>query len=139
MPRFPIFALIALAAASSGCAATRHRPCRDGGEPAREKPPEGKSIDKKQCAQEKDKTGKYVNHGAYREWYLSGKLALEGEYKDGKRHGKWYEYDEEGKILSERWFEDGKETATRTNSQPSNTAPAQLPAATQPKVSPRGN
>lgn len=123
----------------TGCAVARHKPCTDGGDAPREKPIEGNKIDKKQCTQEKDRHGKLVNQGSYKEWFFNGRLALEGEYRDGKRHGKWFEYDEAGKIVSERWFEDGKETATRTNTQPVNSAPAQLPAATQPKVSPRGN
>jgi antitoxin component YwqK of YwqJK toxin-antitoxin module len=54
-----------------------------------------------------------VNEGPYVEWYPSGKRAVEGEFKHGKKHGKWREWDESGKLLSERWFEDGVETATR--------------------------
>ena len=47
------------------------------------------------------------------EWFPSGKPALTGEYKDGKKTGKWNEWDESGKKLSERWFEEGVETLTR--------------------------
>lgn len=105
-----ISALACLALVS--CASSILRPCEEGGEPARDKPAAERPM-KKQCEQRKSKGGKFLNHGVYREWYSSGKVALEGEFKDGKRHGKWFEYDAEGRVISERWFDQGVETPNR--------------------------
>lgn len=106
----PLF-IVVMTLSIASCSSMR-KPCATGGQPAREKPAVAK-IDKKQCEQTVNKSGKEINHGRYREWYLNGKLALEGEYRDGQKHGKWFEYDEEGKLISERWFADGKEEPTR--------------------------
>ncbi|MCM2324050.1 MAG: hypothetical protein NDJ90_12390 [Oligoflexia bacterium] len=96
----------------SGCVTTVQKPCSTSGDPPRDKPFAGQ-LDRKQCEQRKSKSGRYVNHGVYREWHANGKLALEGEYRDGVKSGKWFEWDEQGKLLSERWYEAGKEVPTR--------------------------
>lgn len=117
------------------CSGRRYRPCFNGGEPPRaEKALGDDKIEKRQCEQVKGPDGKLLNEGLYKEWYWNGNLALEGDYKDGKRHGKWFEYDEKGRLVSERWFENGVETATRTSKRPPGTPPAELPPATQPRV-----
>ncbi|MCM2279926.1 MAG: hypothetical protein NDJ89_17770 [Oligoflexia bacterium] len=104
--------LLVVAGLGTGCVSVVQKPCSTGGDPARDKPFTGR-IEKKQCEQRRGKAGRDVNHGAYREWYPNGRLALEGEYREGARSGKWFEWDEQGKLLSERWFENGKEVPTR--------------------------
>ena len=88
------------------------RPCTEGGEASREKAIRGT----KQCQQVRTTTGQFVNHGEYREWYPNGKLAIEGEYKAGRKHGRWYEYDDQGKKLSDTWYEDGIEVPKKKES-----------------------
>lgn len=98
-----------------GCAFSPYKPCAAGGEPARDLPrdPTGAKPavfrGTKQCHQYRTQDGVFVNHGQYREWHVNGKLALEGEYRSGRRHGKWIEYDDVGKTIGERWFEEGQE------------------------------
>ena len=87
-----------------GCAQPAARPCSEGGEPALEKSTRGS----KQCEQLKDASGQWHNHGIYREWYLNGRLAIEGEYKQGKKQGKWTQWDDKGKLLFEKFYEDGQ-------------------------------
>jgi hypothetical protein len=90
------------------CATHRKKPCTTGGQPAREaseKPFRGI----KRCNQDYDKSGALVNHGKYYEWYNNDKIALTGEYKDGKKTGRWTEYDEKGEVVSDKYFDEGKE------------------------------
>jgi len=97
--------ILIVGALGLGCAGGKiQRPCTWGGEPAREKPAGGT----KQCLQQRNKaTGEWENSGQYLEWYASGRKALEGEYRRGRKHGKWSEWDESGKLISEKFFEDG--------------------------------
>jgi len=89
----------------TACATIVSKPCATGGEPPRSTPFKGT----KQCIQRKDPAGRYLNDGKYVEWYPNGNLALQGEYKMGRKTGKWMEWDIDGKKISERWFEDGQE------------------------------
>ncbi len=45
-------------------------------------------------------------------YYLSGKLYLEEEWKNGEEDGKWTWYNEKGEVSSERVFKDGSYEAT---------------------------
>lgn len=90
---------------ASSCAFSRFKPCTDGGEPALTKPTGGT----RQCVTQLGPNGKEQNHGGYREWHPNGKLAVEGEYYEGKKNGRWTEWDAEGKKLGERFFRFGKE------------------------------
>jgi hypothetical protein len=93
---------------SQGCAGKRKKPCTEGGQPARETAAiPFRGI--KRCEQAIGKQGFVVNQGKYFEWFNNDKIALEGEYKDGKKTGRWIEYDEMGKKVADRFFEDGKE------------------------------
>jgi hypothetical protein len=92
---------------SSSCVTHRRKPCTEGGQSARE--PATVFRGTKRCYQDLDKSGHLVNHGKYYEWYVSDKLALEGEYKEGKKTGRWIEYDETGKKISDKHYLDGKE------------------------------
>ena len=67
----------------------------------------------RQCEQYRERTGKFINHGRYVEWYPSGKIALEGEYSAGVKSGKWIEWSEDGRNLSEKWYENGVVTPGR--------------------------
>lgn len=62
-----------------------------------------------QCYQSKNPTGNFTNQGQFRQYYPSGKLALEGEFDNGKKNGLWIQYDESGSRVLERWFERGIE------------------------------
>lgn len=87
----------------TACATTK--PCTRAGQAARDAPFRG---DKK-CYQIKDKSGRYVNHGNYVEYFPDGKTALEGQYKEGQKSGKWIEYDQNGNRVSQKYFQNGIE------------------------------
>ncbi len=94
----------------SACSFSRVKPCTSGGQPAREG--ESPSIGVKSCHQVIDSvTGKALNEGKYYEWYENDALALEGEYRGGKKTGRWIEYDENGQRISDRYFLEGKEVS----------------------------
>ena len=102
-----IFILLSLVMGGSSCASHPQRPCTEGGQPAREGPTPFRGI--KRCYQEPDLSGRLVNQGKYFEWYNNDKIALTGEYKDGKKTGRWIVYDEKGDKVSDQYFENGKE------------------------------
>lgn len=89
----------------ASCSSKAFRPCSEGGGPARDKISRGT----KQCAQIKDRTGQFMNHGPYVEWHPNGMKAAEGEFKMGHKQGRWLEWDEKGKKISDRFFENGHE------------------------------
>jgi len=109
--RIPITIMICIIFISViSCVGRRARLCGEGGQPAREILWKGD----KQCDQVRDKQGRWINEGSYREFYSSGKRALQGEYKNGEKNGTWSEYNEDGKKISERYFVDGVEVPSRT-------------------------
>ena len=86
---------------------TSPKPCRLGGDISWD----GKRFggDRK-CEQQRGKgtqSALFFNHGRYREFYPSGKLALEGEFKEGRKHGTWTEYSEKGDRLLIKTFDNG--------------------------------
>lgn len=90
------------------CSFTPVRPCSTGGQAAHEDLLD--PIGVKKCQQRIDPaTGEAINDGKYLEWYENGTVAVEGEYKKGKKSGRWREYDTTGKKVSDRYFQDGKE------------------------------
>ncbi len=94
------------------CSFVRVRPCTSGGQPAHDTPVA--SIGVQKCTQVTDPvSGKTVNEGKYYEWYENEVLAVEGEYKAGKKSGRWIEYDSDGNRSSDRYFLDGKEVPKR--------------------------
>ena len=99
--KFPIALL--LAASLSACS-TMSKPCQDAGDVSWDwgpKPVKGN----RQCLQiQEAKTGKWINHGRYVVWFPNGKVALEGNFKDGLKEGKWVQFDEEGKKVVEREY-----------------------------------
>ena len=97
--------LISLAALLSACATTK--PCSKGGDVSWPNPIQGDKV----CYQKTDKNGLTVNEGNYRQHYADGKVAVEGEFKNGKRDGFWYQYDESGNKTLEKYYEDGVEKA----------------------------
>lgn len=90
----------------SGCALKR--PCSEAGDTSWT--PEFKNAGDKQCNQIQDKEGRYINHGKYVHKYRSGKPAVVGFFKDGKRDGVWEFFDEAGEKKIERFYRDGVET-----------------------------
>jgi hypothetical protein len=89
-----------------GCVSVVKHPCLDGGQPAHDDGKPGKGT--KQCIQQKDSTGHFVNHGKYIEWYPNGKRSLEGEFVSGVKEGKWTEWDEQGRKIGDKWYEKGE-------------------------------
>ncbi len=87
-----------------GCTTT-WRPCQDGGDVTWDPPIKGN----RQCAQWKDKTGNFVNHGQFLQYDESGRLVVEGDFREGKRSGAWTEYDKEGKKSRQKWYYKGVE------------------------------
>ena len=47
-------------------------------------------------------------HGKFAEYYESGTVLSEGNYVNGKKEGKWFSYDEEGHITDEDIWKDGE-------------------------------
>lgn len=104
---FQAWRYLALCAGLISACAGPHKPCQLGGDTQWD----GKRFggDRK-CSQIRgsgEQSSLYFNHGPYREYYKSGKLALEGEFKDGRKHGKWIEYSEKGERLLIRVYESG--------------------------------
>lgn len=113
MPRFGFLScalclVLAGGGVVTGCATTREKPCLNGGQPARDARDKPFNGDRR-CTQRKNSEGQYVNDGLYREIYPNGRVALEGEYKDGKKVGIWTEYDEKGKKIAVRHWVRGVE------------------------------
>ena len=100
-----------------GCVAPRVKPCTGGGQPPRDLAEQFSDQAKKliratkRCTQTRDKSGNYVNDGAYFERYFNEQIAITGEYQMGKKVGRWIEYDEQGNKIADKFFVDGKETA----------------------------
>lgn len=91
----------------SGCAISR--PCSEAGDTTWTNPGYPIKGDKK-CRQVKNSEGQYVNDGKFQWFYMSGKLALEGEFKNGFKNGIWIQYEEKsGRPLMEKNFISGKE------------------------------
>ena len=101
-----IYSIVAFLAVCS-CSTQSLKPCSLGGQSARDDRSTFRGI--KRCYQTPDGDGRLVNNGKYFEWYNNDKIALTGQYKNGKKIGRWTEYDEQGQKVSEKYFEDGKE------------------------------
>ena len=80
-----------------------------------------------------------VNIGRFRQWYASGKLALDGAFVEGKRDGTWTFYDENGIPKRERTYIHGVErTVARSDSDSSAAESAREVRSTAPDLhSPR--
>jgi antitoxin component YwqK of YwqJK toxin-antitoxin module len=88
----------------SGCAVSK--PCSEAGDVTWEP----KIVGDKLCTQKKDKEGKYVNDGAFRQIYGSNrKMALEGQFEMGKKQGIWLFYSEDQQLKMAKYFEQGVE------------------------------
>ncbi len=90
--------------AISGCAITK--PCSSGGDTSWNP----KIVGDKKCSQKKMPDGKYLNDGVFMQKYQStGKMALEGQFENGKKQGIWCYYGPEGKLISVKYFDKGVE------------------------------
>lgn len=87
-----------------GCA-TSWKPCSDGGDTKWDPPVKGNM----QCHQRKDERGEYVNHGKFYQYDGKGRVAYEGEFRDGKRQGTWVRYDDKGQKVEKKWYHKGIE------------------------------
>jgi hypothetical protein len=61
------------------------------------------------CHQRKDENGEYVNHGKFYQFDKKGRVAVEGEFRDGQRSGTWIQYDADGKKILTKWYHKGNE------------------------------
>jgi hypothetical protein len=100
----PLVLVIALAATS--CSTSR--PCADAGDTSWPLKIKGD----RSCAQKKI-SGKWVNHGSYVQKHENGKLALDGQFVEGKKHGIWIEYNDKGEKVRERRYENGVELSSK--------------------------
>ncbi|MBS1962840.1 MAG: hypothetical protein JST04_11530 [Bdellovibrionales bacterium] len=100
-----ILSLLLSSALFAGCALTRSRPCSKAGDTTWYPP----IVGNMQCYQTKTPGGELQNQGQFRQYYPSGKLALEGTFVAGKKDGLWIQYNESGDRVAERWFENGIE------------------------------
>lgn len=108
---------------SLAACSTSYKPCTEAGEIAWVNPIKGNM----QCTQKKRPDGTYVNHGKFIHWNENGKVALEGDMKDGKKDGVWIQYDDEGKKILEKTYINGVETP------PSAPIPPTIPAPVNPQ------
>ena len=92
-------ALIALAA----CSSSNRGPCGDGREHGAA-PPRGQL---QWCS---DARG--VKHGAYREWWPSGKPRLDTAYRAGQQHGRFSRWFEDGTLAEQGELRDGLRIGT---------------------------
>jgi hypothetical protein len=93
----------------SACTSTT-RPCTDAGDVSWPNSIKGD----KRCYQRRDAEGKYVNHGKYYQYHLNGKIAVEGQFEDGRKEGIWIEYNEKGDPVVKKYYEKGVELAIPT-------------------------
>ncbi len=94
----------------TGCS-TSTKPCSSSGDTSWNPPIPLEIKGNRQCHQAKQKDGKYLNHGKYVEWYKNGSIAIEGEFKDGKKDGVWVQYNEKGQKILEKKFRNGVEVS----------------------------
>ncbi len=88
----------------SGCAV--NKPCSEAGDVSWIP----KVVGDKMCTQKKNKEGKTVNDGIFRQIYESNhKLALEGQFEEGKKQGIWLYYGENQQLIMAKYFEQGVE------------------------------
>jgi hypothetical protein len=89
------------------CSTTR--PCSKGGDlfwyPEIKKEHQGT----KSCKQQEFE-GVILNHGEYKEYYRTGKLAIQGQFYKGKKEGLWTMFNENGDKVIERLYVNGTET-----------------------------
>lgn len=98
-------ALLIVCAGLAGCALNRTKPCSRAGDTSWYPPITGNM----QCYQSKAPNGELIDQGQFRQYYPSGKLALEGEFQSGRKNGLWIQYNEKGERIAEKWFENGIE------------------------------
>ena len=51
---------------------------------------------------------RWIRQGRFEAYYPDGKLASEGEYRDGKEHGPWKDYHPDGRLAAEGDYESGQ-------------------------------
>ena len=100
MRRYSLILLFFASACSSG-----YKPCAQGGDVTWANKIHGDRV----CYQKRQKDGTYLNEGHYRQYYDNGKIAIEGQFKDGKKEGIWTQYDEKGEANLEKYYEKGVE------------------------------
>src|SRR4051812_3157339 len=98
------FLTFVLAVVSSACSVTK--PCSDGGDISWTP----KITGDKRCAQKEFPGKRTLNHGAFTQAYqTTGRIALEGEFDEGRKQGIWKYYGEDGKLRSVKYFDRGVE------------------------------
>ena len=96
----------------SGCAVSK--PCSEAGDITWNP----KIVGDKLCTQKKNKEGRYVNDGIFRQVYqTTGKVALEGQFENGKKQGIWLYYGEDQQLKSAKYFDQGVEKTPPTEVQ----------------------
>lgn len=88
----------------SGCSITK--PCSEGGDVSWIP----KIVGDKRCAQKEFPGKRTLNHGAFTQAYQStGRIALEGEFDEGRKQGIWKYYGEDGQLKAVKYFDRGVE------------------------------
>jgi hypothetical protein len=96
----------------TGCSITR--PCADGGDVSWTP----KIVGDKRCTQKDFPGGRTLNHGKFTQAYQStGKIALEGEFDEGKRQGIWLYYAEDQKLKAVKYYDRGIEKTPPADAQ----------------------
>ncbi len=105
MSALKFWALFVISLGLSACAISH--PCSEGGDTSWNPNIRGD----KRCQKVQDPSGRYLNQGKYVQTYPGGKIAVEGEFLEGKRNGTWVQYNEKGERVMERYFDHGVEKA----------------------------
>lgn len=88
----------------SACSVTK--PCSEGGDVSWNP----KIVGDKRCAQKEFPGKRMLNHGAFTQAYKStGRIALEGEFDEGRKQGIWKYYAEDGSLKAVKYFDRGVE------------------------------
>ena len=88
----------------SACSITK--PCSEGGDISWIP----KIVGDKRCAQKEFPGHKTLNHGKFTQAYqTTGKIALEGQFDEGRKEGLWIYYGEDTKLRAVKFFDRGVE------------------------------
>lgn len=99
-----LLAFILCSSLAASCAI--HKPCSEAGDVTWNPP----IVGDKMCKQKKNNEGRLVNEGTFIQTYqTTGKVALEGQFEEGRKTGIWLYYGEDQKLKAAKYFEKGVE------------------------------
>jgi len=101
---FGWIAILTLVLITSACATTE-KPCSSAGDVSWQTPIHGDRV----CFVKTLPNGTSELEGKFIQYYPDGKIAVRGQFVDGKKDGLWTQYNEEGEKTVERYYDHGIE------------------------------